>query len=289
MDYSSWNVPAQTISFLNADMIIIISVLFVLGFVLIVRYMGKVVPAIVGAVAYVIFGFLGTEALCMILASIPGINSLVYANAVVYSVVRAVIIALMYQAARFITIKITSKEKYTIGNSMMAGFGMSVAYGLVSGFNYMYMSVMGSTINELGMEAMFEGYTQEEMTAMAQSFDSLVHAPSQLYIMLGIGAAIDIIFMVLICVVVSGVMDGRINKNVHFAVIAANAAIVLPTTLLECYSTDIYMTATVIKVAVLAFTIMGMLYADKTYLSQEFAQGDSQKYKTTTHLPRMKK
>lgn len=289
MNDMSWVVPAQTISYLEADLLIIISVMFVLGFVLIVRYSAKVLPAIVGAVAYLIFGFLGAEVLCMLVMAIPGINTIVLASAVGYSIFRGVVLALMFYAARIAAIQLSIKENVTIGNCMMAGFGNAVGFGIVSGFNYMYTSVMGSTINEVGMTALVEGYTQEEAAAIIASVEGLVHAPSLLYLVLGLLTAIDMFFMVIICIIIYGIIKEKLPAVMHFAAVIANIMILLPSTLLESYSTEGFMMMLLIKLAVLALVFAAVLYTDKTYLGREFVTAGESGYKKTTHLPRMKK
>lgn len=289
MDYSSWSVPAQTISFLDANLMIVISVIFVLGFVLVVRYSAKIVPAIVGAVAYLIFGFLGTECICMIFGMLPGIGALIYSNAVIFSIFRAVVLAVMYHVGRFITIKLTSKEKYTIGNSMMAGFGNAFGFAVVSGFNYMYSSVLASTINELGVDALLEGYTGEEADSILQSLTTLVTVEPVTYLLLGIGTALDIIAMVILCVFLYGIMTDKLPLQYHWIMIGANAAIILPSTLIECYSVEQCMLLTIVKITMIVVLFWGMLYVDGRYLDKAFTAVNAGKYRTTTHLPRMKK
>jgi hypothetical protein len=172
---------------------------------------------------------------------------------------------------------------------MMAGFGNAFGFAIVSGFNYMYSSVIGKTINELGMDAMLEGCTAEEIDSMVQTFGNLVNKPSALFLMLGIGTAVDMIFMILICVFVYAILQKKLPAKYHAAVILANVGVLLPTVLLECYSVDQYVLMTVIKLAVLVLTFWAMQYVDRRYLNREFATAGSSDYKTATHLPRMKK
>lgn len=289
MDYSSWSVPTQTISFLDMNLMIVISVIFVLGFVLVVRYSARVIPAIIGAVAYLLFGFLGTECVCMVFGMIPGIGNFIYSNAVIFSVFRAVVLAAMYHVGRVLTVTLTSKEKYTIGNSMMAGFGNAVGFAVVSGFNYMYSSVMASTINEMGVEALLEGYTAEQAESMLQSINALVTVSPMTYLLLGIGTALDIIAMVILCVFLYGIMMEKLSFKYHWIMIGANAAIILPSTLIECYSVEQCILFTIIKITAVVVLFWGMLYVDGRYLDKAFATANANKYQTTTHLPRMKK
>lgn len=289
MDYSSWSVPAQTISFLEADMIIVISVLFVLGFVLVVRYSAKILPAIVGAAAYFLFGLFGAEAVCGLLFVIPGIHSLVASSVIVYCILRALIIALMYHLARCFTVRLTSKDEYTIGNCMMACLGNAAGLGLVSGFTYMCNSALANTINELGINAMIEGYTAEEAETLISSVSTLVNESPQLYLMLGLGVAMDIVFMFIAGVFLYGIFNEKIDKKYHAAVIAVNMFEILPTTLIESYSVESFMSYMTVKAVMLVLSAAAMLYADRMYFDREFITAGGSNYKTTTHLPRMKK
>lgn len=289
MDYSSWSVPAQTISYLEADIIIVISVLFVIGFVLVVRYSAKILPAIAGAAAYFVFGMFGAEAICGLLFIIPGIYSIVASSAVAYCILRALIIALMYHLARCFTVRLTSKDEYTIGNCMMACLGNAAGLGLVSGFTYMCNSALAGTINELGINAMIEGYTAEEAETLISSVSTLVNESPQLYLMLGLGVAMDIAFMVIAGVFVYGIFNDKLDKKYHAAVIAVNMLEILPTTLIESYSAQSYMSYMAIKAAVLVLSAAAMLYADRMYFNREFITAGGSNYKTATHLPRMKK
>lgn len=289
MDYSSWSVPAQTISFLEANLMIVISVVFVLGFILIMRYSAKIVPALVGVLSYVVFGLLGTECVCMLAGSVQGIGRLIFSNVLGYCVFRAVILALMYHAARFLTVKIVLKENCTIGNTMAAGLGNAAGLAVVTGIEYMVSSALASTINELGIDAMLEGYDEQQTEMMIQSVTTLVTSQPVTYLLRGIATALDMAALVILCVFLYGILEKKLPPVYHWIIIGVNAAVILPTNLIEYYNPQQAVLFTIVKITIVVFMFWGMLYVDSRYLGKAFAEVNANKYQTTGHLPRMKK
>lgn len=289
MDYLSWTIPEQTVSALETNLMILISAIFVLGFILIIRYEAKVVPGLVGALAFLLFGLIGSECICLIVGLIPGISNLVYSNAVGYSIFRALVLAAMYHVGRIVTIKLTTKEEYTIGDCMMAGYGNAFGFAIVSGVNYIYSSTLAKTINEYGMEALLEGNAQDEIESVVESLRMLVTAPSQLFTAIAFNDVIDIVALIILSVFLYGMYVERIPKYYHGIIIGVQALIRLPSVLIECYSMEHYVMLTIAKVVILFVTFWGMFYVDSRYLNKAFANAGSNGVRTVSRLPRMRK
>lgn len=289
MDYSGFIIPEQTISYLDANSILILSIAFVMGFVLIMRYSAKIMPAFVGIVAYIVFGFIGTQMLSILVIAIPGLSGVILSNAIIYCVYKVTVTALMLQAGRYICIKLISKEGYELGNSLMTGFGMAVGYGLIMGFNNILTSVLCTTINDMGVEALVEGMAAEEAATYIESYRYLCDQPSIYFLLTGVSSVIDMVFITAVCLITYGIFKEKLQSYMHYVVVVANIAVLMPSELMSSYDLDNYVMYIIIKLVIIFMLISGMFYVDKYYLGGEFATAGEGTVKATGHLPRFKK
>ena len=63
--------PEQSINFVNAGGIILVSAVIVIGFILLMRYSAKLMPGFMGLLVYMVLVVFGVEAVTFLLSVIP--------------------------------------------------------------------------------------------------------------------------------------------------------------------------------------------------------------------------
>ncbi|MGN0514320.1 MAG: hypothetical protein ACI4GD_08575, partial [Lachnospiraceae bacterium] len=104
MDYNI-TFPQQTITYINGSGILMISIIFVIGFILYKRYAAKFMPGLMGILAFLMLGVVGTELITLLLSAIPGINQLLYNSAAAFCITRALVFAVLIHVTKILVLK----------------------------------------------------------------------------------------------------------------------------------------------------------------------------------------
>ena len=95
--------PAGTSSMLSAGGILMLSAIIVLVVVIMKRWKARVMPGILGVIAYAVFVFIFANLATSALALIPSIDNIFYNNPATYNIVYALFATAGFTAARVVT------------------------------------------------------------------------------------------------------------------------------------------------------------------------------------------
>lgn len=287
MDYNV-TFPEQSISFLNAGGIIMISVIIVIGFILLMRYSAKLMPGFTGLLVYLVLVVAGVEIVTYIFAAVPGLNSFLFGSSLMFCITRAVIFALLIHASRWIVIKFSDRNQdLALGDALMGGLGIAIGQAIISGVDLIYLSTLGTTINTYGMESLLEGMSAEEIADIMESVNMTVSVPSAYYLCKGLNCALDIVFQVIVCLLLYAILKKGLPVFWHGVIIISNIVLQAMSLFADYMVTENYSVFTMIKVLVVFIVICAALKIDTDYLGNELKSFD--KAKMTGSLPRFKK
>lgn len=267
--------PKQSLDFIGYGGVIIVSVLFVIAFLLVMRYSAKLMPGLFGLLFYLVIVYVGTEIVTMVLSFIPGLNGVLFGNSLMFCLTRAVIMALLLHLGRFIVLKISARyDDFALGDAMMGGFGIALGQTIVAGMDLIYLSTLGTTVNEYGMEYLLTDMTAEEIATVMQSVEKTISLPSIFFLLKGINIAADVIFSVAAAVIVYAVLKKGLDTYWYAISVGLNVLVIFTGLAGDYEVTAEYLWVTILKLTFVAVMAMMVLRVDRQYLNGELRSFD---------------
>lgn len=284
MDYNI-TFPQESINYLNASGIIMISAIIIIGFILLMRYSAKLVPGLIGMLVYLVAVVAGVELVTYIISMIPGLNVLIFSTSAAFCITRAVIFALLIHLTRWITIIFSNRnQNLTLGDALMAGLGTAIGQAIVSGADLISLSTIGTNINTYGMEQLLEGMTAEEIASVMESVEQTISVPSLFYLFKGINCTIDIIFQTGVCLLLYAIVKKGLPAFWHGVIIALGIVMQTASLFADYLVIENFMVLTMVKVLVLVVLVILVLRIDTEYLGNELKSFD--KLKASGKMPK---
>lgn len=278
--------PEQSINFVNAGGILLISAVIVIGFILLMRYSAKLMPGFMGLLVYMVLVVVGVEAVTFLLSVIPGVNTVLFGTPLAFCIARAVVFALLMHASRWIVLKFSDrKQDMTLGDALMGGLGIALGQAIVSGVDLIYISTLGTTINTYGMEYLLEGMSAEEIANVMESVTQTISVPSLFYLLKGVNCAIDVIFQTAACLFVYGMLKKGLPLFWHGIVILLNVILQGASLFADYLVIENFVALTMTKVLILLLVIVAALKIDTDYLGNELKSFDKLRSNT---MPKFK-
>lgn len=255
-------VPADTVAFMTAGGIILLSMIIVMAIIIVKRYDAKFLPAVVGIVTYFILAYGAGEGLIMILSYVPGLfNSLV-----VYCIIRAIIIAGFLAVGRHIIFSVFLKDTPEFGDSLIIGLGIGAGAALMFGIDLISGITVCNIVNNIGLETLVSDLTAEEAESLVASIEIFFTLDKTVYLLRSINVVIDVLFNIVICEVAYGVSRKLLEFKWSIIAAAFNAAVLLPSVLFDYgFIGNAYM-ATGIKLAIFVAVVLVVLNLDSRYI-----------------------
>lgn len=256
-------IPSNIVSFTNGAGVLIISAIFVIGFILIMRYSAKLLPGVMSLFVYMISALMLVEVITYILTVIPGIGALVLSSALVLYIVRAVILALLIYFTLWIVLNVSGKNSsLMVGDSMMIGLGVGMGQGIIAGFDMLYVSTLGTTINTYGLEPLIEGMSETDVADIMESIETVTNAGANFYLFRGFNIVVDIIFFVFVGVLAYGAVMEKLPAKWHGIVIGLIALMTSCSAVYDYMLIDSYLFVAVLKVGIAVVTAAAVIRLD---------------------------
>lgn len=283
--YSEIIFPEQILDFIVAGGIIMISAIIIIGFILIMRYSAKMMPAFLSLLIYLVVVYVGVRVLVTIASLIPGLNKIMAESLMAYCVVNAVLTALMMHLTRFVVLKFADANgDLELGTAMMAGLGAAISQAILSGIDMISWWVIGNNINAMGVNELLKGMPAEDAQRYIETIEGILALPENFFLLKGIGNTIDIVFQVAVCVILYGVIKKGVPAFWHMIIIGVNIVLSATTIMGDYGVTSDYMTLTIIKTVVLVAVIIVALRLDSEILNGELRSFS--KLKTAKSMPK---
>lgn len=220
--------PEQSISFIGISGMIMFSVIFIIGFLLLMRYSAKIMPGVISVLVYLMVVVVGVEVITFIFSVIPGLNYLIMESALAFCIFRGIAMAGLIALTVWITIRFSgNNNNFYLGDAMMAGYGAALGQAIVTGIDLIYLWTMGSTINEYGTESLLADLSEADAAQMLESINQVVEVPPVFYLFKGINSAIDIVYIVIISLIVYAIMKKGLSKTWYVFAVACSAVLTI--------------------------------------------------------------
>lgn len=276
MDYSGIVFPKQSLSFIYIGGILMISALFIIGFILLMRYAARLVPGIFGLLIYLVFVVVGVEIVTLLISALPGAGQLLLGGLTAFCITRSVILALLMHLTRWTVIRYSDRNNdLGLGDAMMGGLGIALSQAIVSGMELIYLSTLGTTINNYGLEALFKDTAQEEIDSVMELVNKTISIEPAYFLCKGINNTVDIIFQVGACIVIYAIVKRGLPAVSHLIVIAANIALSMASMFTDYETGGNYVMLTGIKLFVTAAMAVWVIKIDRDNLNGELASFDN--------------
>ena len=181
--------PAGTSSMLSAGGILMLSAIIVLVVVIMKRWKARVMPGILGVIAYAVFVFIFANLATSALALIPSIDNTFYNNPATYN-------------ERF-------ERK---GDVYLAGIGLSIGDSLLYGMTAISYITWCTAIQAGQAQDMLAQLAAEEVTTTYETVSALFTTPSVLWLLLGVNCILDMVLNIALMNVIFGVIKGNLAK-----------------------------------------------------------------------------
>lgn len=282
MDYSI-TFPQQTISFLNAGGIIMVSVVFIIGFILLMRYAAKVLPGFLGLLAYLLVVVVGMELITFLLSAIPVLNTLLFGTVLGFCLTRAVIMAGLTHLTRLLVMKFSDRtQDLELGGALMGGLGIAIGQAVIAGFDFIYLSTVATNVNTYGLEALLSDLEAAEQASMLQSIESTIAIEPVFFLLRGLNCTMDIIFQVAVMLLMYAIAKKGLPAFWHGIIVVFNILLTSLSLFGDYGAFDNYVLLFVLKLITLICVIIVVLKIDTDYLNGELKSFDKLKKKKDT-------
>ncbi len=145
------------------------------------KYNANWMPLIMGGIIFLSFGVVLKALGSGLLLSIPGFNTAIQENLILYAVTGSLLAGVFEETGRFVAFKLMKNKARNIGDAIAYGAGhggieaiMMVGIGMLNSF------IMATTINLSGADAMINGLEGEDLNAVIEGINSLTQAEAVL-------------------------------------------------------------------------------------------------------------
>lgn len=204
--------PEGVSSMLSAGGILLLSAVIVLTVVIIKRWKARVMPGILGVIAYAVFVFVFTNLSTSALALIPGIDNVFYNNPATYNIIYALLAAVGFTAARMVCAYMLKDRFERKGDVYLAGIGLSLGDSLLYGLTAISYITWCMAISSNEAQMMFAELAAEEVASTYETVSVLFAAPAALWLLLGVSCVLDIVINIALMNVVFGAVKGSLSK-----------------------------------------------------------------------------
>ena len=255
-------VPTQTVTYLGAVGMLIISTIIILMFIFFKRYKARVMPLLLGILSYFLFGFIGYNLIIALMIKLPGFEVAYTNNKAVFTVIFLVIFVSLFTLARIISMKIMYPNYDRPGDVLIFGLGIGMCDALLYVWSSITLTVWAGAINSSGLTELFKDFSQEDMISNYNSFALLFTAPSILWILLCISSMIDVLLNCILAILIFGVVSKKIPTWWYAASAAINFLVILPFQLYEGSSSMGVIIPFVIKIVVFIVAVFVIYRVD---------------------------
>ena len=165
--------PAGTSSMLSAGGILMLSAIIVLVVVIMKRWKARVMPGILGVIAYAVFVFIFANLATSALALIPSIDNIFYNNPATYNIVYALFATAGFTAARVVTGYMLNERFERKGDVYLAGIGLSIGDSLLYGMTAISYITWCTAIQAGQAQDMLAQLAAEEVTTTYETVSAL--------------------------------------------------------------------------------------------------------------------
>lgn len=204
--------PSDVSAMLTAGGILLLSAIIVLVIVITKRWKARIMPGILGVIAYIVFVFIFTNLTTSALALLPSVDHVFYNNPSTYIIVYAIIAAVGYTLARIVTAYMLKDRFERQGDVYLAGIGLSLGDSILYGITTISYITWCTAINNNGMDMMLAEFSAEEAAETLETISVLFTAPSILWLLLGVSYVLDIVINIALINVVFGAVKGNLSK-----------------------------------------------------------------------------
>lgn len=279
MDYNI-TFPQQTITYINGSGILMISIIFVIGFILYKRYAAKFMPGLMGILAFLMLGIVGTELITLLLSAIPGINRLLYNSAVAFCITRALVFAVLIHVTKILVLKFADmSSNMELGDALMGGLGIAIGQAVVSGMDFMYISSIGSAINQNGVEQFLVDVSAEEAESLLEYIYKTIEIPPMFFLLKGFNCTLDIVFTVITCLFIYAIVKKGLSSVWHVILIVSTTMVQLVSLLGDYGVSSNYFILSALKLLIVIVTVIMAFRIDAEYLAGEFRSFEKLKKK----------
>lgn len=205
--------PAGTSSMLSAGGILMLSAIIVLVVVIMKRWKARVMPGILGVIAYAVFVFIFANLATSALALIPSIDNIFYNNPATYNIVYALFATAGFTAARVVTGYMLNERFERKGRwSILQEAGLSTATAFLYGMTAISYITWCTAIQAGQAQDMLAQLAAEEVTTTYETVSALFTTPSVLWLLLGVNCILDMVLNIALMNVIFGVIKGNLAK-----------------------------------------------------------------------------
>ena len=204
--------PSGVSSMLSAGGILLLSAVIVMVVVIMKRWKGRIMPGILGVVAYCIFVFIFTNLATSALALVPGVDNVFYNNPATYNIVYAIIASVGFTITRIITGYMLKDRFERKGDVYIAGIGISMGDSLLYGLTAISYITWCAAINSGDISSLIADFTTQEAATTLETVTSLFTSPPVLWLLLGISCILDMIINIALFNMVFGAVKDNVSK-----------------------------------------------------------------------------
>lgn len=282
--------PEKIISNINIGGMIMVSVIFILGFIIFMRYSAKIMPAFLGLLAYLLFVVAGVEIVTLILSNIPVIGNLLLETVGMFCITRAVITALLIHLTRYLIISFTNRNQdITLGNALICGVGMATCPSIIMGLELISISSLGTLINTEGLSTLVADMTAEELNMLVDMVKQTVEIPPVYFLLRVINNSIDVVYHVAACLIIYAIIKKGLPKFWYAIAIVFNVILQSASMFADYQVFTDYMMLTITKGIILICVIVCVLKIDAKYLGGELRSFDKIRNKPSGSMPKFGK
>lgn len=206
----SRTLEAGVSTMLTAGGILLLSALIVMTVVIFKRWHGRIMPIVMGVIAYTIFVFIFTNLVMSALILIPSIDVAFENNQVAYAILYSIFSAIGLTIARVLVVQMMRERYERQGDVMLGGIGVSLGDAFLYGMTVLSYNVMAMGITNTGLESLFAGMTDEQMADTYSVIESLFTTPAPVWLVYGINAVLDVVLCITLMMVVYGAVMKKI-------------------------------------------------------------------------------
>lgn len=251
--------PSGVSGYLTGGGIIMVSAVFIVLFLNIKRNQGKLAPVFIGALGYVVFGFLGYNAIASLIMSIsPTLKEAYEYGEAPAMIVLSLITAGMFSLGRMAVVKMMSHNDYRgIGSYYNAGLGISIGNIVFYGISIISMMVWTMGIEEQGLEMLFGAMNSEqEVIDTFESIQPLFNNEAPVWFFLALNYCMDILLYASLTWLTGCACEGKLPKIWYLYGFLMNFVAILPFDLYKGTTTTGYIVPFVVKAVILIAVII---------------------------------
>lgn len=204
-------IPAGAESMLSAGGMLMLSAFIVLIIVVIKRFNGRFINVLTGVFGYSIFVFICGNLIMSALALIPSVDEAFTNNPTSYTIIYAILAAVGMTFARYTLSKLMTGRFERKGDVYLSGIGLAIGDGFLYGLTVISTMSIATAYNNMGLDTMIEGLTENDTQNFYETLSNLFTAPSYLWLLMGITFTMDIILSMALSATIHAYVKGAVS------------------------------------------------------------------------------